>query len=382
MEAKEFYQIREHLHRHPELSGQEIRTTRFILQYLQRFSPTHLHEWGKGCGVIAEYCFSATGPTLLFRADIDAVAIQEKADHSYSSEIPGVSHKCGHDGHTTILLALADLLYRHPLSRGRILLLFQPSEENGQGAQTVLQDAWFRQQKIDQAFALHNLPGFPCNTIVCRTGSFTCSVISCAIVVDGQTAHAAEPEKAVSPTLSLWQILQESTRWNRGELHTPDYFRSTLVELHIGEEAYGVAAGKGVLRLTLRAATEKNLQIHRKKLEELIQKERLLHPQLTYSLQWLEPFAANENQAEAVQHIRTAAIQNRFPYQEISHPFPWGEDFGLFTQQFPGAMFGIGAGVNTPALHTPAYDFPNEIIATGARMFYSIAANICRNGKD
>ncbi|MFR7821915.1 MAG: M20/M25/M40 family metallo-hydrolase [Odoribacter splanchnicus] len=93
-----------------------------------------------------------------------------------------------------MLLMLAGL-YEHPLERGRILLLFQPAEENGQGAQLVLQDPWFRQQKIDRAFALHNLPGYPFSTIVCRTGSFTCSVISCTITFTGKTAHAAEPEK-------------------------------------------------------------------------------------------------------------------------------------------------------------------------------------------
>ncbi len=109
-------------------------------------------------GLVAEYSFPGEGPTLLFRADIDAVAIAEKSPLPYCSENPGVAHKCGHDGHTTMLLMLAGLLHEHPLERGRILLLFQPAEENGQGAQLVLQDPWFRQQKIDRAFALHNLP--------------------------------------------------------------------------------------------------------------------------------------------------------------------------------------------------------------------------------
>jgi len=270
MDRNKFYRIREELHRHPELSGQEKHTIQYIRQVLQEFQPSRIHPLEKGHGLVAEYSFPGEGPTLLFRADIDAVAIAEKSPLPYCSENPGVAHKCGHDGHTTMLLMLAGLLHEHPLERGRILLLFQPAEENGQGAQLVLQDPWFRQQKIDRAFALHNLPGYPFSTIVCRTGSFTCSVISCTITFTGKTAHAAEPEKAVSPTAPLLHILHLSESWNRGTLKNPDYFRTTLIELHIGEEAYGVAAGSGLIRLTLRAASEKILQKHRQQLEPLI----------------------------------------------------------------------------------------------------------------
>ena len=158
MDRNKFYRIREELHRHPELSGQEKHTIQYIRQVLQEFQPSRIHPLEKGHGLVAEYSFPGEGLTLLFRADIDAVAIAEKSPLPYCSENPGVAHKCGHDGHTTMLLMLAGLLHEHPLERGRILLLFQPAEENGQGAQLVLQDPWFRQQKIDRAFALHNLP--------------------------------------------------------------------------------------------------------------------------------------------------------------------------------------------------------------------------------
>ena len=147
MDRNKFYRIREELHRHPELSGQEKHTIQYIRQVLQEFQPSRIHPLEKGHGLVAEYSFPGEGPTLLFRADIDAVAIAEKSPLPYCSENPGVAHKCGHDGHTTMLLMLAGLLHEHPLERGRILLLFQPAEENGQGAQLVLQDPWFRQQK-------------------------------------------------------------------------------------------------------------------------------------------------------------------------------------------------------------------------------------------
>ena len=373
METEKFYRYREEFHRYPELSGQEIRTAARIKEILTTYSPTNIHTGIGGNGVVAEFCFPGNGPVLLFRADTDAVVIEEHTNLSYRSENPGISHKCGHDGHTTILLAFAELLHRQPLNRGRVLLLFQPSEENGEGARNVLKNPWFRQQKIDQAYALHNLPGYPMSSVICRSGSFTCSVISCCIRIDGKTAHAAEPEKAVSPVSVLLNILQESQKWNRGNLCTPDYFRSTLVELHIGEEAYGVTAGNGLIRLTLRAATETKLKEYIHRLEELVRSMMSGQSELHSSIEWLEAFTANENHPSAVDIIETAARNKRLTYQTSPHPFAWGEDFGLFTQYFPGAMFGLGAGIDTPSLHTPGYDFPNEIIQSGAQMFYEIA---------
>lgn len=373
MKAQEFYNLREDFHQHPELSGQEMRTASKIVEVLKELRPTQIHTHIGGHGVIAEYTFSPQGPTLLFRADIDAVAINETLPCPYHSVNPGVSHKCGHDGHTTILVATAHLLHQHPLKRGRVLLLFQPAEETGQGARQVLQHLFFQDRHIDKAYALHNLPGFPAKAVVCREGSFTCSVISCSIKVEGKTSHAAEPEKAVSPTAALLKILEKAMSWNQGQPYQPEYFRSTLIELHIGEEAYGVAAGNGVIRLTLRASTAQHLKIHTDELEKLIQQLKGNYPALRFSTEWLESFTANENQTTAVHTIKQAAIKNGLTYIETPHPFTWGEDFGLFTQHIPGAMFGLGAGEQLPGLHTPAYDFPNTIIETGAQMFYQIA---------
>ena len=125
--------------------------------------------------------------------------------------------------------------------------------------------------------------------------------------------------------------------------------------------------------MTLRAASEKILQKHRQQLEQFVQQTIDSHPPLRCSIEWTEPFAANENDPESVTWIQEAAQSNGLVYEETDHPFAWGEDFGLFTQHIPGAMFGLGAGISTPALHTPDYDFPNNILPNGARMFYELA---------
>lgn len=373
MQTEELYSLREDFHQHPELSGLEIRTASKIVEVLKELGTTQIHTHIGGHGVIAEYVFSSEGPTILFRADIDAVAVNETQSCFYNSDNPGVSHKCGHDGHTAILLAMANLLHQFPLKKGKVLLLFQPAEETGQGARQVLEHPFFQNMHIDKAYALHNLPGFPLKAVVCREGSFTCSVISCSIQVEGKTSHAAEPEKAISPTAVLLNILEKTMSWNQGEPEMQDYFRTTLIELHIGEEAYGVAAGSGVIRLTMRASTAQHLKIHTDKLEKLVKQLKENYPALRFSTEWLESFTANENQAAAVSVIKRAAIKNGLTYVETNCPFTWGEDFGLFTQHIPGAMFGLGAGEQQPALHTPTYDFPNTIIEAGAQMFYQIA---------
>lgn len=372
MLQRKYSKIREELHRHPELSGEEIHTATFVQQCVKEDEHTSVYAHVGGCGVVVECCFSSDGPTLLFRADMDAVAVAENIPTDYSSQVPGVSHKCGHDGHTAILLAFVALLQKNPLEKGRILLLFQPSEENGQGAQNVLKDPFFERIKIDKVYALHNLPGFPFASIVCRAGSFTCSVVSCMIKIIGKTAHAAEPENGISPTPALVEILRITQSWNDPNIESDDYFRSTLIELHIGEEAYGVAAGEGVIRLTFRAATEVKLQQYKNKLTALVEKLTIETQGLRSSLEWLEAFAANENDPMSVNVIKNAVNNEQLKYIEMNRPFAWGEDFGLFTQRFKGAMLGLGAG-NIAPLHSPDYDFPNGLIEVGAKLFYKIA---------
>ena len=373
MQKDTFYQIRRELHQHPELSGHEARTARFIEDKLQVFHPTKVIRHVGGHGLLVEYFFSEDGPTVLFRADMDAVAVQEPDDIPHHSQTPGVAHKCGHDGHTTILLRFARMLSEHPLTKGRILLLFQPAEENGSGSKAVLDTKVLDYYQIDKAFALHNIPGYPLHAVLCKEGCFTCAVVSVSITLTGKTSHAAEPQKGISPIPAILKIVDELSRWNNTDMQSDDYFLSTIVEIHVGEEAYGVSAGNGVIRATLRAKTDKLLHQHAEQLKNLVATECERTPGLQHEMEWLEPFSANENDPQSVSLVKSAAIRNNLPYLELQTPFSWGEDFGLFTQQYKGAMFGLGSGENCAPLHSPQYDFPDAVIETGATLFYTIA---------
>ena len=373
MQKDTFYQIRRELHQHPELSGHEARTTRFVEDKLQAFHPTKVIRHVGGHGLLVEYFFSEDGPTVLFRADMDAVAVQEPDDIPHHSQTPGVAHKCGHDGHTTILLRFARMLSERPLPKGRVLLLFQPAEENGSGSKAVLDTKVLDYYKIDKAFALHNIPGYPASAVLCKEDSFTCAVVCVSITLTGKTSHAAEPQKGISPIPATLNIVDELLRWNNTDIQSDDYFLSTIVEIHVGEEAYGVSAGNSVIRATLRAKTDKLLHQHAQQLKELVATECKRTPDLQHEMEWLEPFSANENDPQSVGMIKNAALRNNLPYIELQTPFSWGEDFGLFTQQYKGAIFGLGSGENCAPLHSPQYDFPDEVIETGATLFYTIA---------
>ena len=373
MQKDTFYQIRRELHQHPELSGHEARTARFVEDKLQAFHPTKVIRHVGGHGLLVEYFFSEDGPTVLFRADMDAVAVQEPDDIPHHSQTPGVAHKCGHDGHTTILLRFARMLSERPLPKGRVLLLFQPAEENGSGSKAVLDTKVLDYYKIDKAFALHNIPGYPPSAVLCKEDSFTCAVVSVSITLTGKTSHAAEPQKGISPIPATLNIVDELLRWNNTDIQSDDYFLSTIVEIHVGEEAYGVSAGNSVIRATLRAKTDKLLHQHAQQLKELVATECKRTPDLQHEMEWLEPFSANENDPQSVGMIKNAALRNNLPYIELQTPFSWGEDFGLFTQQYKGAIFGLGSGENCAPLHSPQYDFPDEVIETGATLFYTIA---------
>lgn len=368
-----YAEIRQQFHSLAEASGQEDKTTEAILRLLKDFAPSQIHTFPDSHNIIAEYDSGVEGPTLLFRGDMDAVGVEEHLKLPYGSHTPGYAHKCGHDGHTTILLGFAEQLHLHPVQKGKILLFFQAAEETGQGCGQLIQSGFLQSYNINMVFALHNIPGIPLHSITCRAGSFTCAVISCEITLTGKTSHAAEPEKGISPFRAATSISEQLLDLNHPQLKDDNYQIVTLVESHIGETAYGVSAGHGILRFTLRAKSEALLQALKQQTENIVSTEVAKTPGLEYTIRWLEYFAGGNNSGEAVAIVRQAAKNNGLDYIEKEVPFTWGEDFGLLTQHYPGALFGLGSGTDTPPLHHQDFDFPDEIIETGVKMMYSIS---------
>ncbi|MFT4524276.1 MAG: amidohydrolase [Granulosicoccus sp.] len=362
--------LRKVLHKHPELSGHETETANRIAGFIGSYKPTKMIEGIGGTGIAAVYTYFDSGPTVLVRCELDALPIQEINDFDYKSEVDGVSHKCGHDGHMVMVAGVAAHYSKNRPKVGKVVLLFQPAEENGEGAKAVLEDPKFEEIKPDYVVALHNLPGYPMHQIVCRPNSFTASVQSIIIKLHGKTSHAGEPNMGINPALAIADILQQTDALQIAQ-DKPDFKQVTPIQIEMGEEAYGISAGYGVVKLTIRTWDSETMNVLAADCESIVNQVGQKH-KLKVEIDWTQFFSANQNNSEMVDTIHEAAKQNGFEYTEKEEPFRWGEDFGLFTEKFKGAMFGIGSGEKTPALHNPDYDFPDEITPTGVLMFTTI----------
>ncbi|HRF81077.1 MAG TPA: amidohydrolase [Flavobacteriales bacterium] len=364
--------LRRELHANPERSGQELRTAERIRAYIARLEPDELLIHVGGTGVMALFDSGTPGPVRLFRCELDALPIAEENTFPHRSLVEGASHKCGHDGHMAILCGLAECLAEERPASGKVWLLFQPAEENGEGAKAVLADERMRAIKPDRVFALHNLPGVASGTVMVRDGAFTASVNSIIITFLGKTAHAAEPEHGIDPAPAMSAFFQQSLALNKNVPADTGMRVVSSVYAELGSKDHGISAGRAEVHLTLRCWTDEELLQLQQEVEAIAQMlaERY---KLGLKIEHTQRFHANHNHSAMVAMVRNAAEGAGLRVEEAVHPYKWGEDFGLFTAAFPGCMVGLGAGEDMPALHNPDYDFPDELIAHGAALFNQLA---------
>ena len=375
-------ELRHNLHAHPELSNYESNTAKIITAFISQYKPDKIIQRLGGHGIAAVYDMPDEGPTIMIRCELDALPIEEiNEDLTYKSILKGVSHKCGHDGHMAIVSGLSEWLDTKPISSGKVILLFQPAEENGQGAERVINDTRFKSLEPDYIFALHNIPSEPMHSIILMDKGFSAEVISVIIKITGVTSHAAEPHKGTNPARCLSQIITSLEELNVTDPNDDKFSILTPVHINMGEANYGISPGSGELHYTLRTWDE----IHMTKLKEDINNivQQICEQQETsYTLKWLEHFPASSNNSACNGYIRQAAMENKFDLIDRPYPFKFGEDFGWYTSEYKTAMFGLGAGLDTPPLHNAAYDFPDEIIPTGIAMFKTVIRSILNDGSN
>jgi len=368
--AQHLIHLRQLLHTYPEVSDDEKKTAAYIYSFLKKLNPDQLINEIGGEGILVLFDSGKPGPVLLFRADMDALPIQEVNDFPHRSVHEGVSHKCGHDGHTTILCGLAEKLSEQKPAKGKVYLLFQPAEETGEGAMKVVNDPQFN-IKPDYVFALHNLPGYQAGNIVVKDGLFSAAVNSIIIKLKGKTAHAAEPEFGFNPAKAIGEIINHADGLNHNVPEDENFQLVTPVHINMGTTAYGISAGEAELHYTLRCWDNERLRILESTLVN--HSTAIAHKyNLQFQHEFTQTFFANNNDKAANDVVREAARQNGFTVEEKPVPFKWAEDFGYFTSTYKGCMFGLGAGKDQPALHNPDYDFPDGITATGVNIFHNI----------
>lgn len=364
--------LRRHLHKFPETSGEEEQTSSFIKEKLADLCPeASIHKLGK-YGVLASIEGKASGKHILLRCELDALPIEEINDFDHRSTYAGKGHKCGHDGHMAILLAVASYYHQNKLSYGKVSLLFQPAEEIGEGAQEVLSDPNFAKVcDPDYVFALHNVPGYALHKVIYKEQNFTPSVISADVMLIGKTSHAAEPEKGINPAYAISDIIKELEKVENVDQSTDSFGIITHIHISLGSRAYGTSAGMAEMGFTLRTWSNKQMNILKDKFKQVIM-QVCDKKDLKFKIEWSQEFRAIQNHTICVNMIKNASDDLNLTSEVKDRPFKWGEDFGLFTEKYPGAMFAIGAGEGVPALHNPDYDFPDDLIETGMNMFVQI----------
>lgn len=368
--------LRQRLHRHPELSGQENDTKERIRNFVSHYGPDQIINLGK-TGIAFTFNGSKSGKTVLFRAELDALPIQEENELSYVSSVPGLAHLCGHDGHMTILAGLAEKIAANPPVTGRAILLFQPAEETGQGALEIIQSPEFKNIEPDYVFALHNIPGEALNTVIVKTGPFCATSMGMTVVLEGKTAHAAEPEKAISPAQAISKIINSIQVINEEKARNINMAIATIIHIRLGEIAFGTTPGYAEIHITLRAYKDQVMDQFRRDLENqiyTIAHSEKLRPGISYS----EIFPAVVNDQQAFDLIIKASKEIGLTVKEPKNAFRWSEDFGYFSQRYKSGFFGLGSGTKQPALHHPDYDFPDEILPIGISLFYTIYKNILK----
>ena len=372
----DYKEIRRTLHEHPQTSGNEQFAHDTIIRHLQQLHPDKVYTHVGGYGVIAVWGKDPQKPTVAFRADTDALPI---------------GHRCGHDGHTTILLRLAELIDSEELrmkndesataaidssfftlhSSFNYLLLWQPAEETGTGSRAILDSGILQQYNIVRFYGLHNIPGYPLGTVVLCPRTFAAASTGVVYHLDGRETHASTPELGVNPGLAVAEIVQRFASFNNSK---GEFRQSTLICVHVGQPAFGTSAGHGEVMFTLRAFTndamEQLLADANNAVDEVAARYKL-----SVSRSLVEPFRATENNGDCVETIEKTAedVPLRVRYQ--MEPFRWSEDFAEYLLEFRGAMFGIGSGERQPELHHPSYDFPDALIEPAAQLFFRLSSS-------
>lgn len=361
--------LRHKLHENAEISGNEKRTIEILIDFIRNNTTFNVAK--KDGYFYAEKIVAKEAMNIAFRADMDALPMVETTDIQYKSNNVGVAHKCGHDGHCAILAGFALELSERPIENKNIFLIFQPSEEVGQGARKIVEDGFLKGNKIDEIYSLHNIPGYAMGNILYKRNVFACASKGIIITLKGKPTHAAYPEYGINPSYATADIIKFLSEITKSSVFK-GMVLCTIVNINIGEKAFGTAASLGEIMLTVRGENEDNLvelQNHILKFVERCCKEH----KIEYIISFSDEFPETRNHDTCINKILEACKNNDYTIEELQNPFRWSEDFGYYLKNVKGAMVGLGGGKLHPQLHTIDYDFPDSIIKTGVEFFYSIA---------
>jgi amidohydrolase len=334
---------RRDFHRHPEIAFEEVRTSGIIADNLEALGLEVRRNVGT-TGVVAVLDTGKPGRTVLARADIDALPIQDEKSTPYRSQVAGKMHACGHDGHAAVLLSVAKLLAeRRESLTGRVVFVFQPAEEIVGGAKAMLEDGALKGLAPDAVIGLHLISDYPTGTIALRSGPAMAATGSFRMRIKGFGGHAAKPHECVDPVLIAAQLITALQSLVARETDPQDSAVVSVTSLHAGT-AYNIIPEEVELKGTLRTFLPETRERLAKRIETL---SRGLVTSLRGELElvWITDSPAVVNDPAMTERMRRVAATVVGEERVVeSTPTMGGDDMALWLQQAPGCYFFVGAG--------------------------------------
>ncbi len=349
---------RRDLHRHPEIAFEEHRTMGVIAARLRELG-LEPREGVGGTGVVAVFDTGRPGPTVLARADMDALPVPEEKAVEYRSTVAGKMHACGHDGHVAVLLSVVEIvLARAAQLAGRVVFVFQPAEEIVRGAQAMLEDGALDGVTVDHVIGLHLSSNHPLGTVAVREGPAMAATDTFRLVIKGRGGHAAYPHACIDPIVAASQIVLSLQTLVSRETDPIDQSVISVTSFH-GGTAFNIIPEEVELKGTLRTFDADTRDRLRARILEVSEGTAKL---LRCSLQqeWSEGTPAVVNDAESVERFRKVAA--RMVGDEnvtLQAPIMGGDDMALWLAQARGCYFFVGtsSGPDTSwAHHHPRFD--------------------------
>jgi len=359
-------QLRHELHIHPELSMEETWTK----QHLMDFMKEHTAKWevvDRGRWFYAVYLGKNPKKKIAFRGDFDALPVEDDIDAPWKSRYPGVGHKCGHDGHVANL-CLTALEIEEQGCDNDVYLVFQHAEEIGGGGKACAE--LMSEEGIDEVYSFHTGSALPVNAVKTRAGHMNCASKGMEISYTGAPAHASTPENGKNPAFAIAALIEAIPGFIDPATHE-GLILATVIQVDLGERAFGVSAHRGKLLLTIRAEHEKELDELQENLVNLAEKQAEKYG-LECEFAYYDEFPETVNHEQAVKNILEAA--KRLGLECVDMPFPnrGSEDFGYYTKKTMGARFYIGNGMEYPAIHDAKFDFVDDQMRTATAMFLEL----------
>jgi amidohydrolase len=363
---------RHHLHRNPELSGDERETARFVSDQLATLGLDDVQTGVGGYGVVATIKGPLPGPVVALRADMDALPIREQSDVPYKSCRSGVMHACGHDGHTANLLGVAAVtaeLRQH--LRGELRLLFQPAEETVGGAEGMCNAGAV--DGVDAIFALHGWPELEVGQVGYLPGPMMASADRFDLSIHGKGGHAGYPHTVVDPIVTSAHVVQALQTIASREVSPLDSVVVSVTKINAGT-AYNVIPDCVDLGGTVRCLLDETRQEAPGRIERVVAGvcEAL---RCMYELKYEMGCPVVVNDLALTEFVRQTAVNalGEPCVVRLSSPTMGGEDFAHYQKLVPGVIFRLGVGKYTSALHTPTYDFGDGPLENGMRVLAHLA---------